>query len=76
MIAPLIIQLIIVLLVTHAIVAFFLWQVQSRARRDDLIDIDLRDRVVALFWSRLCGWLLLYSAICWAWDAVRREQRA
>lgn len=70
------IALIMSCLVTHVIVAFFLWQIQSRATRGGVIDIDWRDRCVALFWSPLCGWLLLYSAICWAWDAVRREQRA
>lgn len=64
-----------ILLILHCLGAWLLWRVQSGAK-GGVIDIGFRDRCVALFWSPLLGWFLLYGLLCWAWDAMRRERRA
>lgn len=69
-------RFLLILLIVHCVGAWLLWGVQSGAKRGGVIDIGLKDRCVALFWSPLAGWCLLYGAIAWAWDVARRERSA
>lgn len=67
--------LIVILSLVHVTIAATLWRLQSDARKSDLIDISGKDRCIALFWSPLCGWLLLYGLVTWAWSITLRELR-